>query len=824
MWMFARYPLISRLTIFVLLPALTTSALAWWHLRQGLPLQQGEIQLPQLAKPIEINRDAHGIPHIVASSDRDAFFAVGFVHAQDRMWQLELQRRIAQGRMSEVFGKSSVEEDVWFRTLGLAAAARSAWTALSPAAQESLQAYADGINCWLATQRPLPVEFSILGITPEPWTVYDSLAWVKVFALNLGGNHRVEIERLLVGQVIDRSQLSVLFPEYPQQAVTTIAAPEGERRERLERFARLRGKLETQLQIGGPSVGSNAWAVSGKLTRDGTALLANDPHLGLQIPSLWYMAALKGERIDSYGAMLVGLPIVIFGRNTHIAWGGTNLMADAQDIYFEQTKPDDNSRYDLNGEWVSFELTDELIHVKQDFPAFLRSDLKPLHLQVRRSRHGPIISDFFRVFDQPAALRWTALDPGDTTYEAFYRLNYAADWSSFQEALRFEVAPALDVMYADRDGNIGRLAVGRIPIRKNGTGMVAVAGWNDEYAWDGAIPFEQLPRSYNPESGYLVSANNKVVADDYPYLVTRDWGPPYRADRITALLQQAVSSGKPLDLESMRRIQSDVQSEPARRLLARLLQHQPTNDQQRRAYKFLTSWQGGMAANSQAATIFNAWTRLLRRELLSDELSGFWNKRTESRYLREVIDDVDLDNLHRILTEDEGKWCDDKGTTERDTCDDALDGSLNDALWELLKITRDESMQSWTWGRVHQTVYRHTPFSRINILRGFFERQLSNAGSPDTVNVASYAFDKSDGYSQYFGASLRQLFKLGPDGIEHLYMGSTGQSGNFMSSHYDDMVEPFRNVEFLSLRPPAERERMKLTLTPQSSNTRRVQR
>ena len=816
--MLAKYPLIARLTLFALLPAFTTIALVWWHLRQGLPLEQGEIQLPQLAKRVAIDRDAHGVPHILASSDHDAFFAVGFAHAQDRMWQLELQRRIAQGRMSEVFGKSSVEEDVWFRTLGLTAAARSAWTALSPEAQASLQAYADGINCWLDMHVPLPVEFSILGIEPEPWTVYDSLAWVKVFALNLGGNHRVEIERLLVSQLIDRSKLPVLFPDYPRDSVTTSSAPQSELRARLERFTQLRGKLESQLQIGGPSVGSNAWAVSGKLTRDGAALLANDPHLGLQIPSLWYMAALKGDRIDAYGAMLVGLPIVIFGRNRNIAWGGTNLMADVQDIYFEQTKPDDSTRYNANGEWLSFEFSDEVIHVKQDFPAFLRSALRPLHLQVRRSRHGPIISDFFPVFDQPAALRWTALDPGDTTYEALFRVNYALDWPSFQESLRPQVAPALNWMYADRQGNIGYLAAGRMPIRKNGAGMVPVAGWNDEYAWDGAIAFEDWPRSGNPDSGYLVSANNKIVADDYPYLITRDWGPPYRADRITALLRQTLADGKPLDLEAMRRIQADVQSEPARRLLARLLQHRPTNDQQRRAYKFLTTWRGDMAANSQAATIFNAWTRLLKLELLSDELNAFWNKRTESRYLREVIDDFDLETIQRVLSDEQGTWCDDRGTPERETCDDALDGSLNDALWELLKISGDESMQSWAWGRMHHTVYRHAPFSRINVLRSFFERQLGNAGSPDSVNVASYAYDKSGGYSQYFGASVRQLFKLGADGIEHLYMGSTGQSGNFMSSHYDDMVKPFRDVELLPLRTPAAPERKRLTLVPRHSN------
>jgi penicillin amidase len=811
--MFRKYPLTSRLCALVVLPFLVLVGMGWWHLRQSLPLRRGVLAVPGVSQEVRVERDAEGVPRIIAGTDRDAFFAMGFVHAQDRMWQLELQRRIAQGRLSEIFGKASVEQDIWFRTLGLDRSARSAWPALSPEAQISLQAYTDGINHWLSTRPVLPVEFAVFGIEPEPWTVYDSLAWVKVFALNLGGNYRREVERLLAGQVVEHSKLQALFPEYSNGPSSAIAALDTGRRQKLERFAQFQSNLASQLQIGGRYVGSNAWAVSGKLTGNGSALLANDPHLGLQIPSLWYMAAVKGDRIDAYGATLVGLPVVIFGRNQQVAWGGTNLMADAQDLYFEQVKPDDNSRYNVNGQWVAFESRDELIQVKPEFPAFLRTPLKPVRIHVRSSRHGPVISDMFRVFEQPVALRWTALEPGDTSYEAFFRMNYAADWPSFQEALHFQVAPALNLMYADRNGNIGQVAAGRIPIRRSGEGMIPAPGWTDEYEWVGAIPFEQWPRSYNPDVGYLVSANNKPVGDDYPYLITHDWAPPSRADRITALLQQAAAGGKPLDLAAMRRIQSDSQSEPARRLLARLLQHEPANDQQRRAFVYLRQWHGEMTSDSQAATIFNAWTRLLKQELLSDELKGDWNKEQENRYLKGVVDDIDLDTALRILTDDQA-WCDDVGTEYRETCDDALDGSLNDALWELLKVTGDESMRSWSWGKVHETLYRHVPFSQTNLLRGFFERRVGNGGSPDSINVASYSFNKSGGYVQDFGAGVRQLLQLGPAGIEHLYMNSTGQSGNVMSSNYDDMIERFRNVDYLSLTASGDGRTELLTLMP----------
>jgi penicillin amidase len=808
--MFRRYPLFLRFLLFVLAPALILLGAAWWTIRASLPQEEGRVVLHGLKEKAVVSRDSNGVPTITATSDWDAFFAIGYVHAQDRMWQLELERRIAQGRLSEIFGKSSVEQDIWFRTLGLDRSAHSAWTSLSPEAKRSLQAYTAGINSWLASDPQLPVEFRLLGIKPEPWTVYDSLAWIKVFALNLGGNYRREIERMLAGAVVSPGEFETLFPgERPEGKVALDAS-------RQAKYARLSSfdySLESSLGIGGRAVGSNAWVVSGRLTDSGSALLANDPHLGLQIPSLWYMATIKGDHIDVSGATLVGLPLVIFGRNRDIAWGGTNLMADAQDIYLEQVKPDDTSLYEDNGTWVPFEVRDELIKVKADFPSFIRSPLRPLRVRVRTSRHGPLISDMFQVFDQPAALRWTALDPDDTTYEAFYRLNYARDWKTFQDAMRYEIAPALDLVYADRQGNIGSLAVGRIPIRRTGSGILPSPGWTDAHEWVGTIPFDQMPRQYNPDRGYIVTANNRVVDAGYPYLITRDWAPPARADRIAALLSEKIAKGA-VNVGDMGSIQADVTSEPARRLLQRLLQHRPANDQQRRAYAYLTHWNGVMDRSSQAATIFNAWVRMLKDEVISDQLRGPWNKDRESRYLKGVAEDIDLDTLLQMLTENGQRWCDDVDTPERETCDDAIDGALNDALWEVLKLTGDESMKSWTWGNLHHTIYRHTPFSQINVLRTFFERRISNGGSPDTVNVATYSYDKSGGYSQEFGAGLRQIIAMGPRVIGHWYMNSTGQSGNVASRHYDDMVEHFRNVEYFSLPSHDKTAHKTLALLP----------
>lgn len=819
---FIRYPLTSRLALFILMPVLVATLVAWWHLQRSLPIQEGRLAVSGLAHEVQIARDAHGVPRIQATTDRDAYFAIGYLHAQDRMWQLEVQRRIARGRLSEIFGKDSVDADIWFRTLGLDQAAHASWPKLSPQAQASLQAYADGINQWLASDPVLPPEFILLGIRPEPWTVYDSLAWVKVFALDLGGNHQREIERLLVAQAVDAAKVHDLFPSYPADAAKTVAELTVPQRGAMMRYAGFQRRVESQLQIGGRFVGSNAWAVSGRLTGDGSALLANDPHLGLQIPSLWYMASIKGSQLDVQGATLVGLPLVVFGRNRHIAWGGTNLMADAQDLYFEQVKPDDITRYSVDGRWQSFAVREELIRVRQPFPAFLRNPLQPVRISVRTTRHGPIISDLFTVLDQPASLRWTALDPDDASYEAFYRLGYARNWTEFQEALRHLVAPALNMLYADRGGNIGYLAAGRMPIRESGDGSMPVAGWTDTHEWKGWIPFENWPRSYNPASGLLVSANNKPVDDDYPYLITQDWAPPSRANRITRLLERARASGQVLNAETMRRIQADDYSEPAHRMVARLLRYRPRTEQQRRAQAQLAAWDGRMRADSPAATLFNVWTRALKRELLLDDLHSDWNRADQTEFLEGVVDDLDLDSLQRMLAGNRSDWCDDRRSARLETCDDVLGRSLDAALQELSKVYSDSSMQAWDWGGAHETVYRHTPFSDLNVLRSIFQRSIGNGGSPDTVNVANYRLEPAGRYVQTFGAGFRQVFVMAPQRSEHLYMASTGQSGNVLSPHYDDMIEPFRDVRLLRMPVSGAAGARVLTLTPASGASERA--
>ena len=793
------FPLAKRLLALVVLPLLLGVAWLFWSLQASLPAN-GTLHLKKgVSAPVTVARDGNGIPHIRADSDADAFFAVGYVHAQDRLWQLELQRRMARGRLSEIFGKASIETDVWFRTLGLYESAKSAWPALSPEAQRSLTAYSAGVNAWIAEKHPLPAEFRMLGIAPEPWTELDSLAWIKVFALDLGGNFRREIDRYIASQSLTDAQLAAFFPSYPADAPTTIAAAATSRdSQHLMALAAFQHRLENAYALGGRNVGSNAWVVAGQHSKGGMALLANDPHLGLQIPSLWYAISVDAPAYKVSGMSLVGLPVAVLGRNAHIAWGGTNMMADAQDLFFE--RPDQaGERYEVDGKWQPFRTRTETLQVRADFPQQLRKQYAPVTLKVRETRHGPIISDYYGVFDQPVALRWTALDTGDTSYEAFFRLNYATDWRSFKAALAHHVAPAMNILYIDRSGNIGYLGAGRIPIRKQGQGTLPSPGWDGSHDWSGHVPEAAWPQSYNPPSGYIVNANNKVVSDDYPYLISHDWASPSRARRIEQLLRQRIDTGHPLTVGDMQRIQSDTTDLEAAALMAELKQRLPHGEHGAKAATYLKTWNGDMRADSQAAAIFTVWMRHFRQRVFGEKLRGAWNNPQASKMLRGMQSDVSLSYLREMLHGDDPAWCDDSATSLRETCDADLTAAQNSALWELYKLKGDWSMASWHWGGIQSTVYAHIPFSQWKPLDKMFERRIGNGGSENTINVAASDFAGADGYLQKFGAGFRQVIALRGAHAEHYYMNSTGQSGNALSPHYDDMVEPFRDVQYHAL-------------------------
>jgi penicillin amidase len=796
------YPLLSRFLLFLVLPVLLLLGGGIRHFQGSLPPQQEHLAVTGLLAPVDIARDAQGVPHIKAKTDRDVYFAMGYAHAQDRLWQLEIERRIGSGRLSEVFGAEALQRDIWLRSLGLREAAQTDWPGLSEAAQQSLLAYTDGINAWLATHATLPPEFAMLDVHPEPWSPLDSLTWIKVFSLNLSGNLSREVSHYLAARQLNAAELATFFPDHSHDLpVTAMGDPANPvSPASLTALLALHHSLETDLHIGGKFVGSNAWVVAGKYSKNGLPLLANDPHLGLQIPSLWYPVVQSGDHLQSSGMSLVGLPLVIFGQNQHIAWGGTAMMADVQDLSFEQTDPHDPARYRVGDGWQNFINRTETIRVKPDFPAFLRKELKPVQVTIRTTRNGPIVSDVIPGFEQPVALRWTALASRDKSYESFFQLNYAHDWASFQDAVKDHVAPALNLLYADQLGNIGFQAIGKIPLRAKGKGAIPTPGWNEEFAWNGSIPFSAMPHSFNPATGYIVSANNRITDDQYPYFISNDWAPPGRAQRITDLLQKNRADGTLFSAETFQRMQADTISLPARKLAGRLVQIEPGTQRQKQALGLLKNWNGDMGTQSQAASIFNAWISHLPEQLFDNRTHPDWSRRSQAGYLSDLGASLSLEGMDTLLRDPANPWCRPKATGQYPACDAVALAALDLALDELEKLM-GSNMTSWQWGELHHTLYQHTPFSNIKLLDKLFERRIGNGGSPDTISVASLAFRKSEGYQQTFGAGFRQIIEIGgAQKTSHWFMNSTGQSGNIFSPHYADMVEPFQTGKYVRLQ------------------------
>ena len=789
-----KFPILIRFAVFVFLPVLLLVSWLYLHGRSGLPPAEQVLQVPD-GGSVRISRDAQGVPHLTASKDDDVYFAMGYVQAQDRLWQMELERRLASGRLSEIFGQDLLRQDSWMRTLGLRQSAQSAFSALSKPARQSLTAYAKGVNQWLQEEHALPLEFAVLGLRPEPWTEVDSLAWSKVFALNLSGNLDLEIGKALAQRYLSPTQVKLFFPGRDlseKDGQSSLAS--------LTQLGELSRSLHFDWQVGGREVGSNAWVVSGRYTADKRALLANDPHLGLEIPSVWYPEVQHGGQLRVQGMSLVGMPPVIFGQNGRIAWGGTSMMADVQDLAIERFATEDANLYLADKQWLPVDRHEEEIAVASPFPASLHEKLEPVKIEVRRTRDGPLISEIRgKAVGQPVALRWTALGDGDRSYESLYAVSYATDWASFKDSFRHYVAPAMNMLFAGQDGDIGYVGIGEIPLRKAGDGSTPVPGWDSAFAWQGRIPFDEMPSQYNPPSGYIVSSNNRPVDDGYPYFISNNFASPARADRIKQLLDQQIASGQALTLDGMQSIQTDVLSLSAHRLLPKLLAFDPVNDDQRKALDLLKDWSGDMSASSAQAALFNVWMYHLSGQLFSAALSPDWTRHDQQQYLQGFFEAATPDQIGAALSDGNATWCDASANeTQPRSCRLLLQASLDQALAEMRK-RMGSNPSNWRWGSIHHTFYVNQLFSRIKGMSTLFERREETGGGPDCVNVSALSRERSDGYVGRFGASSRQLIAIGPQGVRHEYINSTGASGNWMSQHYADMVQPFAQGKYYDL-------------------------
>ena len=819
----------------VVVVAVSAAFFVTWTIQRPFPQTDGTVPLAGLQAAVTVQRDDRGIPTITADSAHDLFYAEGFVHAQDRFFEMDFRRHVTAGRVAEMFGESQAATDAFLRTLGWRKVAEAEVEAMDDVTRDYYEAYADGVNAYLASRSgaELSLEYAVLGIQnpeyePEPWEPADSVAWLKAMAWDLRGNIEDEAERaLLTAQLSETSDptgipatLDELYPAYPfdehpvivpelttaptletgaepaafttdanddemQQAATAIEWQEAS--DVIEAASVLVGDV-------GEGIGSNSWVVSGDLTETGMPLLANDPHLGASLPSVWYQVQLRCSEVtdecpfDMAGFSFSGLPGIVIGHNQQIAWGFTNLTTDVTDLYIERI---DGDQYWRDGALVPIEETTETITVAGG---------DDIDLTIRSTVHGPIISgltdDFTAIADDPepglaaggatgaaptgegseyaVSLRWTALDPG-TAATAIFALSTAQDFEEFRSAAALFDVPAQNLIYADVDGNIGYQTPGRLPVRGAGDGWMPQPGWDSSYDWTGFIPFDELPVSYNPASGYIVTANNAIVTDDYPYFLSRDWDYGYRADRIAHLIERRVAAA-PLTAQDMREIQMDSEMWIGKRLASAMDDVEVKGSGTEDAVALLRSWDAQNDAGSAAAAYANVlWSNLVQNLFAERDqplpIDG------QGRLFAVVADLLD-DPSDPLWT---------NPAIDVASMEEMLALSAEEAYDELSTL-QGEAVTGWRWGDLHAITLTSETLGSSGIapVEMLFNRgPYAVGGGASVVNATGW--DLGASYATTTVPSMRMVVDLA-DFDASTWIHLTGASGHAFNQHYVDQT------------------------------------
>ena len=839
-----RRPFAARLgrVVFIVVAALITLAVAaafflTWTIQRSFPQTSGEVELEGLESRVTVQRDDRGIPTITASNAHDLFYAQGFTHAQDRFFEMDFRRHVTSGRVAEMFGESQVGTDKFLRTLGWRKVAEQEVANLDETTLAYYQAYADGVNAYLASRSgaELSLEYAVLGVQnpdyePEPWEPADSVAWLKAMAWDLRTNVEDETDRALLAARLGASGSSdaesqalieTVYPAYPFERNPVIvpkisvvdplksdaepaAFSSGDSSGVTDALATVEWQeaenviAAASMMLGGvgEGIGSNSWVVSGDLTETGMPLLSNDPHLGASLPSVWYQVQLKCTRVtdecpfDVGGFSFSGMPGVVIGHNAKVAWGFTNLTTDVTDLYIEKVEGD---QYWRDGALTPMEIEQDVIKVAggDDVP-----------ITIRRTVHGPIISgltdDFTAISDAPVvsagdavlslegapeipagdtavSLRWTALDPG-TTASALFAMNTASDFQDFRKAASLFDVPAQNLIYADVEGNIGYQAPGRLPIRGAGDGWLPQAGWDSAYDWKGFIPFEDLPVSYNPPQGYIVTANNAIVADDYEHFLSRDWDYGYRAARIAHLIERKAAAG-PITAQDMRDVQMDNEMWIGKQLAVAMDKVSVERKGPRAAVDLLRTWDAQNAPNSPAAAYANVlWSNLVH------------NVFTDREVPLPVGDQGRLFTVVGTMLEDadDPLWVNERLDTTGMYSMLAL--SAEQAYDELAEL-QGEDVTRWNWGSLHALPLTHDTLGTSGIapVEMLFNRgPYPVGGGASVVNATGWLLGES--YATTTVPSMRMVIDLA-DFDESTWNHLTGASGHAFHQHYTDQTD-----------------------------------
>lgn len=787
--------------------------------RKSFPDTNGQVQISSLAGDVEVKRDGLGIPQIYADTPEDLFLAQGYVHAQDRFYEMDFRRHVTSGRLAELVGDAALDTDKYVRTLGWRRVAEKEVALLDDTTLSLLKAYARGVNSYIdnRSSSELSLEYAVLELTgpdytPEPWTVVDSLAWIKAMAWDLRSNMTDEIDRVLATEKLTVAQVEELYPDYPKGHRTivgdegtvrdgafTAQAPaptqEGLARSAVTSLKKARSSAEAlPALLGiGDGIGSNSWVVDGDHTTTGEPILANDPHLAPSMPGIWYQVGLHCRTVDEAcpydvaGFSFSGLPGVVVGHNAKIAWGVTTMYADVADLYLERVTGD---TYEYDGKQVPLKTRRETFKIAGE---------ESQTITVRSTRHGPILSDLDEDAEDvgeaaqknatrgsyEVALRWTALTP-EPTIKAVFALGRAQDWDDFRAAAKLFTVPSQNLVYADVDGNIGYQSPGTIPVRRQGDGRWPVPGWDPAFEWKGSIPFDELPSVLNPDEGFIVTANNKVIGDQYPKLLGADTAAGYRSERIRELIESRIGKGgKGLDVQDMSSIQNDTYSANAARLVPALLKVDLGSRYHRQGQATLEKWDLKQDADSPGAAYFNSVWRHLLELTFHDELpEAVWPEGGE-RWFNVVSGLLDKPGSH---------WWDDVSTPEKESRDQILATAMQDARDELTMI-QSRNPSQWRWGTMHKLELVNPTLgdSGVGLVDKLFNRGPYRVGGGGGI-VDATSWDATEGYEVTSVPSMRMIVDLA-DLDRSRWIQLTGSSGHAFHDHYVDQQERWRKGE-----------------------------
>ncbi|NHJ02913.1 MAG: penicillin acylase family protein [Candidatus Heimdallarchaeota archaeon] len=745
--------------------------------KRRLPIVNGKLTVSGLHDEVEIIRDKWGVPHIRAKTDYDLFFAQGFVHAQDRLWQLEQNKRVAKGQLSEIIGDLALDTDRTALTFGFARSGKADWELLGDEIKRALTAYADGINAYMRhPTSKLPLEFTLLRFKPELWTPEDSLAISRLMVWQLSHAWYGEIIKSKIIEKIGEKHAKELEFIYPEDNPATL--PTGIEFNLLNIDKSLTGMKGPFISKG---KGSNSWVVSGKLSKTGGAYLCNDMHLKISLPSIWYENHLKSKSIHASGVTLPGVPLIQVGHNNHIAWGMTLAFVDSEDLYIEKLNPENDAQVEYNGKWEAIKILKEEITVK--------GQKEPYIEEIKITRNGPIISKVVSGHNEVLSVKSLALQP-TRSFEGWYKLNCASNWDDFVSSIKLIDAAQLNVTYADTEGNIGYYVSGKVPIRKKGKGDVPTPGWTSEYEWTGTVPFEEMPHAFNPKQGYLVTCNHKIVDDDFPYFLGNVWMNGYRAKRFDDIMNTMDKVG----IEDFKKMQLDFLCPPALEMKRILADYKSPNTENQILLDYFFGWNGVLSPDTIGGTIYE----ILRYFVLKTILEPGLGKELTTIYMGTGFHPIlyhshefyghDTPLLLRLLKNPESWWITNAGGYES-----VLEEGLKQTLsW--LHSHFGEKPQNWQWGKLHTVTFTHAMSIQKPLDKVFDRGPVAIGGDTDTLCQTAIAPD--DPFEvKTWAPSHRQIIdmrNLSNSLIDH----PPGQSGQLASPHYDDLINSWLNGEY----------------------------